>query len=44
MAAMAAMIAALVWLGLYPQAFLKTAAPVLHDLQQVAEPFRVVGR
>jgi NADH-quinone oxidoreductase subunit M len=44
MAAMAAMIAALMWLGLYPQAFLKTAAPVLHDLQQVVEPSRFVRR
>jgi NADH-quinone oxidoreductase subunit M len=44
MAAMGAMIAALVWLGLYPQAFLKTAAPVLHDLQQLVEPSRIVRR
>jgi NADH-quinone oxidoreductase subunit M len=44
MAAMAVMIAALMWLGLYPQAFLKTAAPVLHDLQQVVEPSRFVRR
>jgi hypothetical protein len=38
------MIAALVWLGLYPQALLETAAPVLNDLQQLVEPFRIVGR
>jgi NADH-quinone oxidoreductase subunit M len=44
MATMAVMIAALVWLGLYPQAFLKTAAPVLNDLQQLVEPFRIVRR
>jgi NADH-quinone oxidoreductase subunit M len=44
MATMAVMIAALVWLGLYPQALLETAAPVLNDLQQVAEPFRIVRR
>jgi NADH-quinone oxidoreductase subunit M len=44
MATMAVMIAALVWLGLYPQAFLETAAPVLRDLQQVVEPFHIVMR
>jgi NADH-quinone oxidoreductase subunit M len=44
MAAMAVMIAALVWLGLYPQAVLKAAAPVLNDLQQVVEPFRTARR
>ena len=44
MATMAVMIAALVWLGLYPQALLETAAPVLNDLQQLVEPFRIVGR
>lgn len=37
MAVMLLLIASLLWLGLFPQAVLDTAAPVLHGLQRVAE-------
>jgi NADH:ubiquinone oxidoreductase subunit 4 (subunit M) len=44
MAIMAVMIAALVYLGLYPQPILDTVNPALSHLQRVVEPLGMLAR
>jgi len=41
---MGAMIAVILWLGLYPQPVFKTTAPALHHLEQTASPKQIGAR
>jgi hypothetical protein len=41
---MGALIAIILWLGLYPQPVLKTITPALHQLELTARPKQIVAR